>query len=332
MSAETRLPWRAEPRLLLRAAPRAPIATLLAVGLLAGCGLGVGCGLGAGQAPAGVRLTASSDFGATVLAQSSAPRVSGSETVMRLLMRNATVATRFGGGFVQSIDGRSGGQSRGQPIDWFYYVNGIEAPKGAADTVLHAGDSIWWDLHDWSQTEDVPAVVGSFPEPFLHGAEGRRLPVRVECAEAQGPPCRTVAARLHALGVPAAISTVVPGAEPDTLRVLVGRWPALISDPAAQGIERGPGASGVYARISAAGRTLAVLDAAGRTVRTLTAGAGLIAATRASGGGPVWIVTGTDAAGVAAAAGAFDQSALRNRFAVALAGPGVVVALPQASP
>jgi hypothetical protein len=301
------------------------MATLTAAGLLAGCGLG------AGRAPSGVNLSVSSEFGATVLTQSSAPHVGGSETAMRLLMRNSTVTTRFGGGFVQSIDGRSGGQRRGQSIDWFYYVNGIEAPKGAADTVVHAGDSIWWDLHDWSQTEDVPAVVGSFPEPFLHGSEGKRLPVRVECAEVPGPPCHTVAARLRTLSVPAAISTVVPGAEPYTVRVLVGPWPALVSDPAAQSIARGPAVSGVYARISANGRTLAVLDADGHTARTLTTGAGLIAATRSSGGGSVWVITGTDAAGVAAAAGAFDQTTLHNRFAVALAGPGAALALPQAS-
>ncbi len=299
---------------------------LTAVGLLAGCGLG------AGSAPSGVNLTVSSGFGTSVLRQSSAPHVQGSETVMSLLMRNDPVSTRYGGGFVQSIVGHSGGQSQGEPVDWFYYVNGIEASKGAADTVVHAGDRIWWDLHDWSQTETVPAVVGSFPEPFLHGTEGKRLPVRVECAEVQGSACRTVTTRLRALGVPAAISTVVPGDAPDTLRVLVGLWPAVAGDPAAQNIARGPGASGVYVHISANGSTFSVLDANGRTVRTLTAGAGLIAATRYSEGGPVWVITGTDVAGVTAAANGFDQATLRNRFAVALAGPGMALAVPQPSP
>lgn len=300
--------------------------------VLTAAGLVAGCGLGAGNAPSGVSLTVSSDFGTTVLRQSSAPHVQGSETAMSLLMRNAAVSTRFGGGFVQSIAGHSGGQRRGEPIDWFYYINGIEAPKGAADTVVHAGDRIWWDLHDWSQTEDVPAVVGSFPEPFLHGTEGKRLPVRVECAEVQGAACHTVTARLRSLGVPAAISTVVPGDAPDTLRVLVGRWSAVASDPAAENIARGPGASGVYVHISANGSTLSVLDADGDTARTLTANAGLIAATRYSEGGPVWVITGTDLPGVNAAANAFNQATLRNRFAVALAGPGAVLAVPQPSP
>ena len=116
---------------------------------------------------------------------------------MSLLMRNEPVATRFGGGFVQSIDGLSGGQEGARPVDWFYYVNGIEAGRGAADTNVHAGDHIWWDRHDWSQTEHVPAVVGSFPEPFLNGVEGKRLPVRVECSTVPAPACHTVAARLR---------------------------------------------------------------------------------------------------------------------------------------
>jgi hypothetical protein len=291
-----------------------------------------GCGLGAGPTPTGVQLTVTREFGAAALHSSNAPHVRGSETVMSLLMRNNTVATRYSGGFVQSIDGRSGGQSAGQPSDWFYYVNGVQAPKGAAETPVHPGDRVWWDLHDWSQTQEVPAVVGSFPEPFLNGIEGKRLPVRVECAQVQSPPCATVRARLHTLAVPAAVSTVLPGEEPNTLRVLVGPWPALALDPAALGIQRGPATSGVYARPSAAGRTLMLLDANGRPTRTLTAGSGLVAATRYSQSAPVWVVTGTDAAGLALAARAFEESDLRNRFAIALAASGAVLPLPQPRP
>jgi hypothetical protein len=309
-----------------RALRNALVVTLPAAGLLAGCGLG------AGTAPTGVGLTVSSEFGARMLSQSSAPQVRGAETVMSLLMRNNRVTTRFGGGFVQSIGGLGGGQQAGEPIDWFYYVNGVEAPKGAAGTVVHTGDRIWWDLHDWSQTDDVPAVVGSFPEPFVHGIEGRRLPVRVECAEAQGEACHAVSARLSAFGVPAAISTVAPGEEPDTLRVLVGSWPKLAEDPAARSIQRGPAASGVYARPAADGATLTLLDADGHTTRTLGAGAGLIAATRYGQGAPVWVISGTNAAGVTLAAKDFDQSTLSNRFAVALTAAGQVLALPQPSP
>jgi hypothetical protein len=291
-----------------------------------------GCGLGAGRSPTGTRLLVTRDFGARPVRQASTPKVSGQQTAMSLLMRNATVTTRFGGGFVQSIDGLAGGQQDGQPTDWFYYVNGVEAPKGAAETDVHPGDSIWWDLHDWSQTEDVPAVVGSYPEPFLSGIEGKRLPVRIECAEVQSQACRTVTSRLRALGVPAALSTVVNGEAQNILRVLVGPFSTLDSDPGAQNIQNGPQHSGVYARFAAAGRSLALLDADGHTTRTLGSGAGLIAATRYAQDAPEWLVTGTDAAGVQLAARDFNQMSLHDHFAVAVAESAVVLALPETGP
>lgn len=248
---------------------------------------------------------------------------------MSLLVRNHSVHTRFGGAFVQSIDGSSGGQQHGEPTDWFYYVNGVEAPKGAADTRVHAGDSVWWDLHNWSQTDDVPAVVGAFPQPFLDGIDGKRLPVRVECADVSGAPCKLVTGELRALGVPAAIAGVGVTDEPNTLRLVVGAWAQLRHAPSVQSIQRGPRASGVYARFSADGSTLIVLDSGGRPTHTLAAGAGLIAATRATHqGAPVWIVSGTDAAGVQSAARAFNRSALHNRFAIALPAGGGALALP----
>jgi hypothetical protein len=305
--------------------------TTLAAAILAAALVG-GCGLGAGKAPTAVQLLVTRDFGASVLRAASSPNVHGEETVMSVLMRNTSVATRYGGGFVQAIDGVSGGQEEGQPVDWFYYVNGIEAPKGAASTTVHPGDHIWWDRHDWSQTDDVPAVVGSFPQPFLNGIEGKRLPVRVECATVGEAACRSVTDRLHAAGVPAAISGLGSGVEArHTLRVEVAPFSALGFDPAARAIESGPRTSGVYAQFRAHGATLVLLDQAGRQVRKLGAGGGLVAATRTGEESPVWVVTGTDSGGVARAARAFDMATLRDRFAVAV-GAGGALALPLRGP
>jgi hypothetical protein len=306
-----------------------PLAALAAVALSCAAPL-AGCGLGAGPTPGGVRLDVTRGFGAQALLSLRAPRVVGQETVMSLLLRNAAITTRYGGGFVESIDGRSGGYEGGQPIDWFYYVNGVLAPKGAAQTNVHPGDRIWWDLHDWSQTEEVPAVVGSFPEPFLSGIEGLRLPVRLECAQVEGGPCRTVRARLRAAGVTSALAALGPaGEEPDTLRLLVGTWSQVRGDPGAESLERGPAASGVYARLPASGQSIALLDAQGATVRTLTGAAGLIAAARSAEQDPEWLITGTDPSGVQLAANDLDEAALHDRFAVALTATGGLLALPQ---
>ncbi len=293
------------------------------MGALALALLLAGCGLGAGGAPRGVQLSVSEDFGTRPLAGGPV-KVAGQETVMRLLMRNYRVTTRFGGGFVQSIDGISGGHEAGEPVDWFFYVNGVEATKGAAATNVHSEDHVWWDHHDWSQAESVPAVVGSYPEPFLNGFDGRRYPVRIECASVTGMACRTVTARLRALGVPAAIAAIGSGGEPEVIQLIVGPWRSVVLDPGTQSIEDGPGKSGVYARFAPDGSSLALLDPNGHVVRTLGAGAGLIAATRQAEEAPVWVITGTDEAGLDRAAEALDEQSLENHFAVAVAPQGTV--------
>jgi hypothetical protein len=288
-----------------------------------------GCGLGAGTAPKGVELLVTRDFGAHILNESSSPRTAGAETIMSLLERNLPVATRYGGGFVESIAGLSGGSEAGRPVDWFYYVNGVQAGKGAAAKDVHPGDRIWWDRHDWSQAESIPAVVGSYPEPFLSGYEGKRLPVRIECADAEGAACKTIDSRLQAAGVPAAISAMGAGGSSETLRVLVGPWSAVGREPIAEQMQNGPRASGVYAVPAKGGQSIALLDEGGRTVAKVTGRAGLIAALREGETAPVWVVTGTDEAGVELAAKAFEEASLRDRFAVAVTQAGVQ-ALPEA--
>ena len=290
-----------------------------------------GCGLGAGGNTGRVSVVVTRDFGHVPLQGSPADvDAPGGETAMRALQRAFPVKTRYGGGFVQSIAGQSGGHSGGRPVDWFFYVNGIEASKGAASTALHGGDVVWWDRHDWGAAMRVPAVVGAFPEPFRHGRDGRRLPVRLECTRAAAA-CATVQKRLDDIGVVAAESPFGALAGKETLRVLVGPWSAVRADSDARLLERGPAASGVYARPTADGSRIAALDPRGRQVRTFFGGTGLIAATATEDLPPVWIVSGTDAAGVTMAARNFTADALHDRFAVALA-DDLPIALPQVGP
>jgi hypothetical protein len=276
-----------------------------------------GCGLGSGHGTSNVTLTVTRGFGSRQVAQLRQAKVPGSETVMRMLQRHFPVGTRYGGGFVESIDGISGSSGR---LDWFYYVNGVQAPLGAATTAVHGGDRIWWDLHDWDAAESIPAVVGSFPEPFVHGVGGRKLPTVLECADDAKAACDRVSGELGAIGVPVAMQTIGTGSGSDSLAVEVGTWRDLRGQIVASLIEQGPAASGVYARFGAGGASLALLDPHGHTVRTFGPGAGLVAATAEGSSSPTWLITGTDTAGVAAAAAALTPAALHDHFAVAVQG------------
>jgi hypothetical protein len=302
---------------------RAVLLPLLLLALAA-----AGCGLGAGDSQeGGATLTVTRDFGAREVGTGSADPIPGGETVMRMLQRDFDVETRYGGGFVQQINGIAGGRKNGRPVDWFYYVNGILADDGAAAHKLSPGDQVWWDHHDWGASADVRAVVGAFPEPFLSGVGGQRLPVRLDCAEAAADACDEVSARLEDAGVKAGRSAAGGFGGEGVLRIKVGVWKDVRKDPAVRELEKGPKASGVYARPSAAGDAIALLDQEGKTARTLTAASGLVAATELGGEAPTWIVTGTDAIGLAAAAAQLDEDALKDHFAIAVAS-GRPVALP----
>jgi uncharacterized protein DUF4430 len=289
-------------------------ALLVAVGALAGCGPGADDD---GEAPTGVTVVITRDFGAQQIRRTDAGEIPAGETIMRLLERRYEVETRYGGGFVQSLEGLSAGRDEaGKPVDWFFYVNGIESSEGAATREVAAGDDIWWDRHDWGAAQRVPAVVGSWPEPFLLGEGGKKLPLTIVCAGEERS-CEEVQDRLADAGVKeVAQSSIGTNTGAKVLRILVGPWDAIRADPAAQQLEDGPGTSGVFARPTDAGFEL--LDESGRVAETQSDSIGLVAATRFGEQQPTWVVTGTDDVGVAAAASALREDVLEHRFAVAV--------------
>ena len=296
--------------------------TLAVAAALACAAVAAGCGFGEGASSDGTAyLTVTRDYGAERMAEATVEDPPESETVMRLLDREADVTTRYGGGFVQSIDGVEG-RAGTRSFDWFFYVNGIESSVGAADVRVYGGDRVWWDYRDWTAAMRVPAVVGSWPEPFAHGLEGKRFPVRIDCLGAEES-CSAVAERLEAEGVAASIGTAAARSEGELLRVVVGTWDEVRADGAASLIEDGPATSGVFADFESApdgGYQLVALDARGEEATRAAGGAGLVAAVREGEEQPAWVVTGTDQAGVDAAVELLDADSLRDHYAVAVTG------------
>ena len=87
----------------------------------------------------------------------------------------------------------------------------------------------------------MPAVVGSFPEPFLSGTEGRRLPVRLVCLAGAGEACDEVETRMADAGVEdVGRSVLEQSAGREVLRLLVGPWAEVRKDTAARKLESGP--------------------------------------------------------------------------------------------
>jgi hypothetical protein len=191
-----------------RAAAAAAVAL---VALLAGCGNGVG-----GRAT----LWITRDRGAEVLKVTQVP---AGLTAMQALERAARISTRYGGRYVQAIDGVEG--SLASQHDWFYFINGYESDRSAAEYRLHRGDVEWWDFRSWRHAIHVPVVVGAFPEPFLHGWNGQKRPTYVVADHGRLPDARRLARTVHGqtatgtASLPSGVNVIVYRRGPSLVRI-----------------------------------------------------------------------------------------------------------------
>jgi hypothetical protein len=197
------------------------LASLVLVLLAAACG-----GSGADER-GNASLWITRDRGSEVLYEGT---VDAGSTVLKALEAEADVDTSYGGRFVQGIEGLEGSLAGGR--DWFFFVNGVAADRGAAEYRIRPGDTVWWDYREWQGTAEVRIVVGAFPEPFLHGYDGRTRPAAVRYERpAQARGARAIARLIGAASV-APMTTPVPnGANAFLIRSGRPRFTASLSAP-----------------------------------------------------------------------------------------------------
>ena len=133
-----------------------------------------GCGGAAGEENGTAQLWVTRDRGTELLLEA---EVDAGQTLMRALAAEADVETRYGGRYIQSVNGIDGDLTAQR--DWFWFVNGYEGDRSAASYRLHDGDVAWVDHRAWQREGEARVVVGAFPEPFVHGYAGRRRPAVV---------------------------------------------------------------------------------------------------------------------------------------------------------
>ncbi len=94
-----------------------------------------------------VRVIVTQNFSQELMRDESVTLDDGS-TAMDALQQVANVETKYGGRFVEAIDGvRS--QYPEANKDWFFYINDTLMNAGAAAYILHDGDVEHWDFHEW---------------------------------------------------------------------------------------------------------------------------------------------------------------------------------------
>lgn len=255
------------------------------------------------------------------------------EVGMEVMFRNLDIQTAYGGGFVNSINGLESGYtfftgSERKKYDWFYWVNGILAPVGVAEYRPVPGDVIWWDYHDWSTTMFIPAVIGSYPQPFKNGFGGKNPGTVIMYAPDYAAGAGRLKKSLEARGVsrvdvaeydPAAIKA------PQKHYILLGSWQELAGkSDFLQDVNTKNKLVGFYIKFQDG--ELKALDHKGKTISSHPL-AGAVCACGSPGSiCSVWLVTGTDRQGVELALDTMlnRPEALREHFGAVITKDGVI--------
>ena len=153
---------------------------------------------GAAEANITVRVVATLDFGDEVLVDNTISVAPGTRA-MDAVRQVADVGTKYGGGFVQSVNGIESGKPA--ELDWFFFLNGFMSNKGAANCRVRDGDLIQLDFHDWRFRTFIPTTIGAFPETLLYGFEVDARPTAVAYEPGLADCAERLANALEQLGV-----------------------------------------------------------------------------------------------------------------------------------
>jgi len=284
-------------------------------------------------AKAKATVVVTQDFGRDLILEQKI-EIEADTNAMAALQMVADVETKYGGGFVSSINGISSeyegaGKSK---KDWFYYINGIASNIGARDYILRDGDVEHWDFRVWSYHQLIPAIISDFPQPFQSGYLDKLKPTSVVYEEAFSAEAEALAKKLAGYGV-----TEVSAIRCDLLsdeakgnsNLIIIAVPdnTLISE-----LNNAHKKLGLYAYFEQ--NTLIALDAEGNISGKFVNGCGLIQATQnpwnpkgvGSGENVAWMVTGMDANGVRSAAEVLtnNNDGLRHAFAAVISDKKVI--------
>lgn len=278
-----------------------------------------------------ITLVITRDFGRELIFEDQII-VESNSNAMTALEGAVEVETKYGGGFVNAINGISSEfeGSNGQKMDWFYYMNGMSCNMGAADYIVNPGDIEHWDFRDWGYYQMTPAIIGDFPQPFLSGFRGIVHPTTIVYERAYYNEADSLAETLQTAGVNnVSVIDIEQLSEPvktdNNLILLTGPNNALITE-----LGKAQKKLGLYAYVE--NGSLVLTDAAGNKFETLECS--VIQATQnpwnpkgtAAGENVLWTITGTSEQAVKNAVSVLNTglAEIKHAFAVAVTGTDIL--------
>jgi len=280
---------------------RSPL-TLLATCLMLGILFITGCQIGAGDHEGGeVHLLVTANFGQETVFDERVD-VQPGENINSVMERHMEVEYAYGGGFINSIEGIRSGYTgegeRGEKKDWFLYVNGILSEAAAGSHLPEEGDVVWWDYHSWDDVFFVPAVVGSFPQPFVNGYRGDHPGAQILHGKGAEEPSEKLGAYLEEEGLSEElkISPYEQSAAENRSRMtlVVALWEELADSDYWQGLQDNRSRTGWFVEFEEEEITPLHMD--GTRPETGEEAAGAVLATGSGMGdkNPLWLVTARD--------------------------------------
>ena len=207
---------------------------------------------------------------------------------------------------------------------------------GALDYKLHDGDIQHWDFHDWSFHTFTPAIIGAFPEPFLHGYGGKTSPTIIVCPDSLKEEAGDLRSNLVRLGVSNVgikrFSQLSVEEKELANLILLG---TADSEPVSE-LDQVWKRLGFFAHFQDS--NIVVLNSRGEVAAEYGVGTGIIQATQSpwnpNGVGAcenvVWMVSGTDEAGVKSAIDALINHHAEFQYAHAIVvASGETIRVPQ---
>jgi len=281
-----------------------------------------------------IQLVVTQDSGSEVLYENILSFEDG-ETLCDVMQNTEELSAKWKGSFTHEIMGikKDNGGIGGERKAWFFHVNGLCSDACAPGVGLNDGDVIWYDYHTWvSMSSANSAIVGSYPEPFVHGFRGEVNPSIIMASESHMEMAEALKESMLEIGV---LDVEIKGFDVSLIRdrigptIVLGEWDEIKGFDYIQALNKSYKKTGLNVRFMEEGIELHRFD--GEHVRTVSENGGIIVATGTGAGdrNALWLAVGTDLEGLEAVAELLTEEPekIKNMYGAAIVS-GEVIRLP----
>ncbi|QEK11386.1 hypothetical protein FQB35_02800 [Crassaminicella thermophila] len=167
---------------------------------------------------------------------------------------------------------------------------------------LHPGDIVWWDYHEWqSMGSTNSAVIGLYPEPFIHGYHQKVGLTTIITSENNFKLAEVLKKSLESKGV---LSVTVKNLDEGILEnrvgptIVIGKWNELKKIEYLNDLNKAYRKAGTNVHFT--DDEIELLKSSGKVGKTIRNNAGVIVACGEGLGddSPLWLIVGNDSKGL----------------------------------